>query len=275
MKKTVLITGCSTGLGHAAAKLFAAQGWQVAATMRDISKAGDLLSLPNVAVFKLDVTDAQSIKTAVKQTTEKFGNIDVLVNNAGFGAFGPLETASDELIDRQIATNLTGVFNTIRAVLPMMRERRQGVIVNVASIGGLLTMPLNSIYHATKFAVVGLTEALFYELAPFGIQAKVVAPGGMATDFSGRSLSLTFDNDNHPYVDYVSSVMASFRTTMAGNTPRSQPEQVAQIIYKAATDGSKQIKYVAGEDAQAMLSERNTLGDDAYVHELSRRFEMA
>ena len=195
MTKAVLITGCSTGIGRAAAHLFASRGWGVTATMRRPEDAGDLAAAGDVRVEPLDVVDLASVDRAVARTLEAFGRLDVVVNNAGFGAFGPFETAPEWLIERQIGTNLIGVFNVTRAALPTMRAQKSGVIVNVSSIGGLTTFPLNSIYHATKYAIVGFTEGLTYELEPFGIRAKVVAPGGVATDFAGRSLSLTFQGD--------------------------------------------------------------------------------
>lgn len=269
MKKVALITGCSTGIGRATATLFAAQGWQVVATMRDPSKAGALADLPGVAVSRLDVTEPATIEAAVAHTIATWGRIDVLVNNAGFGAFGPFETAPPELIERQLATNLRGVFDMSRAVLPAMRAQRAGTIVNIASIGGLVTMPLNAIYHATKYAVIGFTEALTYELAPFGIRAKSVAPGGVRTEFAAGSLSLTFSGTDHPYADTVAHVTRAFQGR-AGQY--SEAEDIARVIYGAATDGSEQICYVAGADAQALLAERAALGEEGYVAMMKQRY---
>jgi NAD(P)-dependent dehydrogenase (short-subunit alcohol dehydrogenase family) len=272
MKKIALITGCSSGIGRAAATLFAAHGWQVVASMRDPAKAGELARLPNVSIGKLDVTDPQSIAALVKQTLDSWGRIDVLVNNAGFGAFGPFETAGDALIERQLATNLKGVFDLSRAVLPAMRQQGEGAIVNIASIGGLTTMPLNAIYHATKYAVVGFTEGLAYELAPFGIRAKIVAPGGVRTEFAAGSLALTFSDDQHPYAGMVGRVTQAF----AGRAGQhSEPEDIAKVIYRAATDGGAQITYVAGADAEALLAARAKLGEQGYVAMMNERFNVA
>lgn len=271
-KKTVLITGCSSGIGRAAAKLFASNGWQVVATMRDPSKAGDLSALANVSIARLDVTDTASIESAVSQALSEHAQINVVVNNAGFGAFGPFETAPAALVDRLLATNLTGVFNVIREVLPAMRMQRQGTIINVASIGGLTTMPLNSIYHATKYAIVGFTESLIYELSPFGIRAKIIVPGGVETDFSGRSLNLTFHGDGHAYAEEVARVTASFR---ARTSAYSQPEDIAQVIFTAATDNSSKVKYVIGADAEALLAARAKSSDEEYVAMMTQRFGLA
>ena len=271
-KKTVLITGCSSGIGHATAKLFASNDWQVVATMRDPGKAGDLSRLPNVSIVRLDVTDTASIESAISQALFEHAQINVVVNNAGVGAFGPFETASPALVDRLLAINLTGVFNVIREVLPAMRMQRSGTIINVASIGGLTTMPLNSIYHATKYAIVGFTESLIYELAPFGIRAKIIVPGGVETDFSGRSLSLTFNGDGHAYTDEVARVTAAFH---ARASAYAQPEDIAAVIFTAATDDSAKVKYVVGADAEALLAARAKSSDEEYVAMMTERFGLA
>ena len=260
--KTVLITGCSSGIGEASARHFAAQGWNVAATMRNPAAAAHLKDIPNIKLLALDVTDKASIAEAVAEALAAFGQIDALVNNAGYGLFGPFELASDELIERQFKTNLFGLFDVTRAVLPTMREQRSGVIINISSIGGLTTFPMNSLYHATKFALVGFSESLSFELAPFGIQVKVVAPGGVATDFAGRSLVTTFNDDNHPYAATVGKVAAAFGARR-GNY--SSSEYLAEGIYAAATDGTRKTRYVVGEDAVALLAAKAKMTDEQYV----------
>lgn len=267
--KTILITGCSSGIGRATALRFAREGWQVVATMRDPASAGELAAMPNVLVQALDVTDKQSVAAAVDATLARFGRIDVLVNNAGFGLFGPFETASDDVIARQFDTNVFGVFNTTRAVLPALRAQESGVIINVASVGGLTTLPFNSLYHATKYAVVGFTEALNHELAAFGIRAKFIAPGGVATDFAGRSLSVTFEDNHHPYADNVAKAMAAWGARR-GNY--ATPDQVADVILAAATDGSKQVRYLSGADAEALMSARAQTDDAGYLQLVQQTF---
>jgi NAD(P)-dependent dehydrogenase (short-subunit alcohol dehydrogenase family) len=272
MKKVILITGCSSGIGRASARLFAPQGWQVVATMRDTADAGDLAGLPNVDVLALDVSAPAAIAAAFATVASRYGRLDAVVNNAGFGAFGPFETASRDLIARQLATNLTGMMDVTRAALPMMRARRSGTIVNIASIGGLVTMPLNAIYHATKYAVVGFTEGLTYELAPFNIRARYVAPGGVATDFAGRSLSTTFDGNDHPYAGTVDKVLAAFRQRSGSY---ATPEQIAQVVLQAVTDEGAQVAYVAGDDALALQAARAQLGEQGYLHMMEQRFGLA
>ena len=270
--KTVLITGCSTGIGRAAAIRFAKAGWNVVATMRDTGSAGELATLPGVLPLTLDVTDQESVKTAVSATLSHFGSIDALINNAGFGLFGPFELANDAVIERQFATNVFGVFNVTRAVLPAMRAQGAGVVVNIASVGGLTTLPFNSLYHATKYAVVGFTEALNHELAEFGIRAKFVAPGGVATDFAGRSLSTTFSDENHPYAANVAKALTAWGSRREGY---AAPEQVADVIFGAATDGTGQVRYVSGADAEMLLAARAKLDDAGYLDLMLQTFGLA
>jgi NAD(P)-dependent dehydrogenase (short-subunit alcohol dehydrogenase family) len=252
----VLITGASSGIGQASAKLFAERGWRVAATMRTPSHDTDLAQLQNVAVLSLDVTDPASVEAAVTATLAKFGRIDVLINNAGYGLFGPFETATDEQIQGQFATNVDGIFKVTRAVLPTMRHQGSGTIVNVASLGGIVTLPFFSLYNATKFAVVGFTESLSFELAPVGIRAKTVAPGGVATDFAGRSMATTFENDPGAYGPTISKVTTAMKER---RNNYSTPESIAEIIFRAATDETSQVMYLAGPDAEQAFVLHQTL----------------
>lgn len=266
-RKTVLITGSSTGIGHATALHFADRGWNVVATMRNPEAGAELAKRSNIRVIALDVTDSDAAEQAVQDTLKHFGRIDVLVNNAGYGLFGPFETASQEAIDKQFQTNVFGVFNVTRAALPAMREQKEGVIINVSSIGGLVSFPLFSLYHATKFAVFGFSESLQYELSPHGIKVKVIAPGGVKTDFASRSLALTFADNEHPYADTVEHVRASF-DSRRGNYTGS--EDLATAIYGAATDGTDRLRYVVGADAEQILGARtqmNEAGFQAVVRE--------
>ena len=271
MPKTVFITGTSTGIGAAAVRLFAHRGWQVAATMRDPADAtfGDL---PAVRVYALDVTEAGAAHRAIAQAHADFGGLDVLVNNAGYGLAGPFESATDEQIQQQFATNLFGVFAVTRAALPIFREQQSGVVINITSVGGRTAFPMNSLYHATKFGLDGFSESLWYELAPFGIRVKVVAPGGVATDFATRSLKMTLDpaTDASPYAGQVRRVLAAFNERGGA---ASLPEHIAEVIYAAATDGTAQFRYVAGADAQALLDAKAQMPEDAFMAMMQRNFE--
>lgn len=273
MGETVLITGTSSGIGAAAVRHFAEKGWHVAATLRDPSVARFEQGAGCVEKFALDVTDQRSVDGAVGRVLERFGTIDVLINNAGYGLFGPFESASQEAIDRQFRTNVHGVFAVTRAVLPSMRERASGVIINVASLTGLVAMPLYSLYAASKYAVVGFSESLSHELAPLGIRVKVIAPGSVATDFSGRSQARTFDGDGGPYAGAIRKVVDTFNSNRAADG--STAEQLAQAIYDAATDGSTQVRYVIGADALAVMRMRKEIGEEALLAGIRQRFGLA
>ena len=256
--RVVLITGASSGIGQAAANLFAERGSRVVATMRNPADSGGAPKHPGIVALPLDVTEPASVDAAVSRTLERFGRIDVLVNNAGYGLFGPFETATDEQIQRQFGTNVGGIFAVTRAVLPVMRRQRSGTIINVASLGGLMTLPFFSLYNATKFAVVGFTESLSFELAPLGIRAKFIAPGRVATDFAGRSLARTFADGENAYADSLSKVMATM-TERRGDD--SSAATIAQVIHTAATDGTGQVMYLAGQDAERAYTMHRTLAE--------------
>lgn len=254
----VLITGASSGIGQAAANLFAERGWRVVATMRTPSDGAALTEDQKAIVLPLDVTDSASVEAAVATTLDYFGRIDVIVNNAGYGLFGPFETATDEQIRRQFATNVDGIFAVTRAVLPTMRRQGSGTIVNVASLGGVIALPLFSLYNATKFAVAGFTESLSYELAPLGIRAKIIAPGGVATDFAGRSMAHTFAEGENVYSDILAKVRKAM-SERRGNY--STPESIAETIFTAATDGTGQVLYPAGPDAEQGFALHRSLSE--------------
>jgi NAD(P)-dependent dehydrogenase (short-subunit alcohol dehydrogenase family) len=259
MPQTIFITGSSTGLGRAAALLFAAKGWRVFATMRAPEKETELRTVAGITLLPLDVTNPEQIHAAAKAALAA-GPVDVLFNNAGYGLAGAFEGASDEQLVAEINTNLLGVMRVTQAFLPAMRERGQGTIVTTTSIGGLVTFPFNSVYHATKWGLEGWSESLAYELAPFGIRVKTVAPGGIATDFAGRSLVLAM----HPaYAGAMGKVMATF-TNPERRAQGSSAEQIAEAVYAAATDESDRVSYVAGEDAKATYGQRLAVGVEAF-----------
>ena len=240
MPKTILITGSSSGIGKATAIHFAAQGWNVIATMRTPEKAGDWANHNNITLKRLDVLDFDSIKQAINETIHKFGKIDAIVNNAGYGLVGPFEASTDEQIRRQFDTNVFGLMNVCREIIPHFRENRDGTIINVASMGGRLTFPLYSLYHGTKWAVEGFSEALQFELQPFNIRVKIIEPGAIKTDFYDRSMDVMSKPGLTAYDSFVNKAMPNmnkFGETAPG------PEKVAAVIYKAATDGSGKLRY--------------------------------
>jgi len=186
--KTALITGCSSGFGRATAAHFLEQGWNVVATMRTPRRALDLPESDRLRLLRLDVTDRGSIGEAIRQGIAAFGGLDVVVNNAGIGLFGAFEATPEERVRELFETNTFGVMAVTQAVIPHLRERRAGTIVNVTSSVGIAPMPLVSAYTASKLAVEGFTEALSYELAFFGVRAKIVEPGyGPTTSFTANT----------------------------------------------------------------------------------------
>lgn len=261
--KTVLITGTSTGYGHAAAKRFADAGWNVVATMRDPSKAAaNLVGLDNVLVTRLDVTDPFSIVVAIKNAVEQFGKLDVVINNAGYGQYGIFETIPAEKIRQNYEVNVFGVMNVIRTVLPVFREQKEGMIVNIGSMGGFFGLPVSSIYISTKFALEGFTESLWYELNSQNIVVKLVEPGGGNTDFHLRSDE---ENTGHgglkSYQAFMRQSDAFFSGLFKGIVTA---EDIAEVIYKAVTDGTKRLRYPAGESVQHFVNARRTMSEEGY-----------
>jgi short-subunit dehydrogenase len=269
MKNTIVITGASSGIGKETAKVFQAKGWNVIATMRNPEKETELNRLENVIVTRLDVLDLDSINSAIDFGIQKFGGIDVLLNNAGYGAYGPLETFSRDKIIRQFNTNVIGLIDVTRTILPYFRQNKKGIIINISSIGGKITFPLGSLYHGTKFAVEGISESLSYEVEQFGGQVKIVEPGMIATDFAGRSFDFSNDENLVEYQGIVGALMAAI-PIMSQNA--SSAKIVAEVIFEAATDGKKTLRYTAGEDAKMLIAHRNQDDDATFMGGIKSQF---
>ncbi|MDP3859109.1 MAG: SDR family oxidoreductase [Stagnimonas sp.] len=260
MPQTVLITGSSTGIGAATAELFFQRGWNVVATQR--SPRG-LRQDPRWLELRLDVTEADSISSALAAAISHYGHLDAVVNNAGYGLVGSFESMSEEQIERQFATNVFGLMRVCRAALPHFRSlhdgRGGGVLINVASMGGRLTFPFYSVYHASKWAVEGFSESLAFEAETVGVQVKIVEPGAIKTDFYERSMDFVHDRSLVAYNAAVERGMKKMSKAGAKGAPASQ---VAEAIWNAATDGSKRLRYVVGSDAKSLLALRRLLGID-------------
>lgn len=269
MSKTIFITGCSSGIGRETVKLFQSKGWNVVATMRSPDKETELNQLDQVLVTRLDVLDQESIRSAVEAAMSRFDGIDVLVNNAGYGAYGPLESFSSEKIRRQFNTNVIGLLDVTRAVLPHFRMNGKGIIINISSVGGKMTFPLGALYHGTKFAVEGISEALSYEVDAFGGTVKIIEPGMIATDFAGRSFDFSNDESMAEYQPVVGALF-NLLPTMAQNA--SPAGVVAEVIYRASTDGSKQLRYTAGQDAEILMDNRRKFDDEGFMGAIRAQF---
>jgi NAD(P)-dependent dehydrogenase (short-subunit alcohol dehydrogenase family) len=261
--KTIFITGASSGLGKAAAKLFASKGWKVIATMRKPEDEKELNLIDNISLLPLDVTNLDQIKDAMQKATAS-GNVDVVFNNAGYGLMGPLESTSDESLVRQLNTNILGVIRVTQAFIPHFREKKSGLFISTTSIGGLITFPFSSVYHASKWAVEGWSESMSFELKKIGVGIKTVSPGGIKTDFLNRSADISSHPDYKEWMDRMFAGINEEHFTPA--------DQIAEVVYEAATDGKEKLRYVAGEDAKALYAQRLELGDEAFRKQMEQTF---
>jgi NAD(P)-dependent dehydrogenase (short-subunit alcohol dehydrogenase family) len=245
---TWFITGCSTGLGRAFAEAVIAHGFNAVVTARDVAKVQDLADAhpDSVLALALDVTDDEQVAAAVAAATERFGAIDVLVNNAGYGYRSALEEGDDTDVRVLFETHVFGSVRTIKAVLPGMRERRSGTIVNLSSIGARIAPEGSGYYAAVKAAIEALTLSLRKEAAPLGITAMVVEPGGFRTDFAGRSLT----QSPVPIADYAETAgkRRKEHDTVHGTQP-GDPAKAAEALITAVTSEHPPYMLLLGNDA--------------------------
>ncbi len=248
MNKIWFITGCSTGFGRELAQLVLASGYKAAVTARNPVDVTDIVEkYPDTAIaLQLDVTKPAEIKSAVQQALQKFGQIDVLVNNAGIGYFGAIEESEEEEIRRMFEINFFGLANMTKEVLPVMRKQRSGHIINISSIGGLVAFPAVGFYNATKFAVTGYSEALSKEVTHLGIKVTVVAPSGFRTDWAGRSAN----NSKIVIDDYAATAHANKDAIRgySGNQP-GDPVRAAKAIVKVVESENPPLRLLLGKAA--------------------------
>lgn len=271
MAKTVFITGCSSGIGQATALRFLQAGWNVAATMRNPDSQTDFPQTSNGKLYTVDVTDPETIQSAIDACIRDFGAIDVVVNNAGYALLGAFECTSPEQVQQQFDTNVFGALHVIRAILPHFRAQKSGLIINVTSIGGQVAMPLYSLYHGTKWAMEGFSESLQYELRNFHIRIKVVLPGAVQTEFWDRQ-SLLHTDEAAEYDSYVNAVYDNY-TAFAKQGTASPPSEIAKRIFEAATDGSKRFRYTSGRGAGLTLLLKRWLPTNVYFSIVRRTTE--
>ncbi len=272
--KTVLITGTSSGIGLATARHFAEEGWNVVATMRN--PGAQLEASDSLLILALDVTDPASIAAAIDTGIKRFGRIDVLVNNAGYGQYGLFEAIPAESILAEFDVNVFGVMNVTRAILPHFRANTSGMIINISSGVGIYTMPMISAYCASKFAVEGFSEALAFELASQKILVKIVEPHGGVTDtaFNERAAR---DNAVDPALSDYEPFVVQTRKAFAGMVAARSisAEDVAWTIFEAATDGNDTLRYLVGHDARNFIKAKRELDDQAYVAFMRSHFKDA
>lgn len=249
----VLITGSSSGFGYLAALDLARRGNRVFATMRDPRRGAQLLDVASreglaLTVHQLDVTNATSVNQAVAGIIETGGKIDAVVNNAGYALRGPIECISDEEAHRQFDTNVIGVLRLIRAVVPHMRARSSGTIINMSSLSGLVGIPYEGLYSASKHAVEAMTDALRFELAATGIRVLLIEPGAFETGFVGNTTEAGSFGPQHPlWSEYQAFWVAA--AEMTGGT-RSDPVAVVDAIHRAISDPTAPYRQLVGEDAR-------------------------
>ena len=265
MKKVVIITGASRGFGELIAKKFQKEKFQVIATMRNVDSSPSLMELDNVDIKKLDVTNKSDIKNVVDFTIKKYGRIDILINNAGYGvekgapkymewygAFGLLEEASEQEIRNQFDVNYFGLIDCIRGVLPQMRKQKDGVIINISSIAGRFGLPFTSLYNSSKFAVEGLTECLHYELSLFGIDIKTVAPGSFRTGFHD-SVNFTENEKKEELDDIRENLKKALEEGIKNEPPFpfgfGNNDDVADFVFKQSITKSKVSNFI-GRDTK-------------------------
>ena len=240
------ITGCSTGFGQELAKQAIARGYRTVVTARDLAKLQGQVASDQVLLLQLDVTEPEQVAAAVKAAQARFGGIDVLVNNAGIGYFAAIEEGDAAEVRKMFDVNVFGLTAMIQAVLPGMRQRRRGCIVNLSSLAGVRGMPALGQYNATKFAVEGLSEALRREVEPLGIQVMVVNPSGFRTDWAGRSAN----ESEHPIDDY-SATAGKVRLAVRASSGKQpgDPVRGVKAIVEAVASGKPPHHLLLGNDA--------------------------
>ncbi|MCF0069874.1 SDR family oxidoreductase [Dyadobacter sp. CY261] len=270
-QKTIFITGTSSGLGKLTAKYFAEQGWNVAATMRTPEKENELTAYKNVRIFKLDVTNVDQIKTATKQAIEAFGQIDVVVNNAGMGTYGALELAEEADIDWQFAVNARGPINVIRAFLPHFRANGGGMFINISSFMGITTaVPLGSLYNMSKFALEGLIEGLYYELKPLNIELRLIEQGGSKGNNFGENIVWNTNPEITAYnelTDKLKSLMNKRDDSLLDD-----PMDIVNVIYSLATGANKKFRNVIGATGNQLMEMRHSMPIEDYMEAMRTFF---
>lgn len=266
MQKVALITGCSSGFGYLSALKFARNGWLTFAGIRNLESAGakelwEIRKKENLSleILPLDVTSQLSVEEAVQMAVNKAGRIDVLVNNAGFGYFGPVEEFTVDEVKAQYETNVFGFLRVIREVVPVMRRQNFGTIINISSLAGLVSLPLNGVYSSSKFALESLTEALRFELSHFGICVSLVEPGSFNTNFwANLKYPRSLDSEESAYGTFSKRALGRWRRTEKSlkSILRNRffnPDAVVNRIYQLAETKNPSIRYPVGIEAKAIF----------------------
>jgi NAD(P)-dependent dehydrogenase (short-subunit alcohol dehydrogenase family) len=271
--KVAVVTGSSTGIGFETSLLLARSGFQTYATMRTLKKSKNITEIANtenlpLTAIQLDVNDDRSVKDAISQIVAENKRIDVLINNAGYGLFSPIEDVTLGQVKEQFETNFFGVVRVTSEVLPTMRKQRKGTIVNVSSVAGKVGTPVLSAYAATKFALEGLSESMRYELKEWGINIVIIEPGAIRTKvFENVKTGDIRSRSESPYADVIERASKGFGKMMDNS---SSPKLVAETILNAITSKEPEIRYLVGEDAEYIMKIRKNSTDkefENWMHE--------
>jgi NAD(P)-dependent dehydrogenase (short-subunit alcohol dehydrogenase family) len=254
---TALVTGASTGIGLETALHFARQGYRVFAGARKPEVLG---RHPNLLAVKLDVDQDESVRGCVTEVLQRAGAIDVLVNNAGVGLAGSVEMVPLARVRRMFETNFYGAVRMMQAVLPSMRERRSGAVVNVTSMMGRVTLGCHGFYSATKFALAAVSESLAMEMKPFGVRVAIIEPGVILTPIWSKAEALM--PEGHPYQQAMGRLARLFKAQMEGGT---KPDAVARVIYDAVQEGATKLRCVVGADGEAIVAARDSMTAEEWV----------
>ncbi len=266
-QKVAIVTGSSSGIGFETSLLLARSGYVTFATMRDLRKGGLLKKIAikekiPLTVSPLDVTDQYSVSKGIGSIFRKAGRIDILINNAGYGLTGAFEDLSIEEIRSQYETNFFGLIRTTQAVLPIMRDQKSGIIINISSGLGRFGIATNSAYVSSKFAVEGLTESISYELEPFGIRTIIIEPGIIKTNFLNSSkLARKARDPNSPYKNFMQNSEKGINKL---NESGQDPGIVANIIKESIEDTNPRLRYLAGKDVEQIMEIKNKLSDEDF-----------
>lgn len=272
MSSAVLVTGTSSGIGRASALALVRAGFPTYASARRLADIEDLAEAGCV-VLELDVTDEESRRAGVAAVEERHGAVGVLVNNAGYAEYGPLEEVSLDRWRREFETNVFGLVGLTQLVLPAMRARRQGLVVNISSMGGLLALPGGSAYHASKYAVEALSDVLRFEVAPFGVDVVVVEPGVVKTRFADTAVGAEAPTEHTgPYASLSASLDRLVRRSYAPDARGALPEDVAAVVVSAARARRPRTRYTVTPEARLLPAVRRLVPDRAWDRLLRTQF---
>jgi short-subunit dehydrogenase len=224
-----------------------------------------------VLVTKLDVLDLESIDNAIAAGIERFGKIDVVLNNAGYGLAGVFESTPRENMIRQFGVNVQGLFDVTQKVLPHFRKNKSGMFINISSVGGKVAFPFLSLYNSSKFAVEGFSEGLRWELEQIGIKVKLVEPGAVITDFGGRSMDMQYNPAMTEYNDFFQTFTKAFAQSQDPNNMVAA-DKAADVLFGVATDESDTFRYIIGPDAEQTLAARKAMNDKDFFKVLQTNF---